>query len=147
MTLADDDIDTKEILARFSTNLIVTGGDGCVPPNPLAAYGATLACEAASMLVHLAVARGHVKAILLGLVRCFFSLLIMCLTNVSTFYLWCHFFEKNQNDEHVHKDLFSPNEIGTLNSLFTEFYDARSRSENFFQWVQTLLCNLYSLPI
>lgn len=37
---------TKALLERFDTKLLVCGGDACVPPNPLAAYGATLACEA-----------------------------------------------------------------------------------------------------
>jgi len=40
-----------DLLQRLSTNVIVTGGDACVPPNPLAAYGATLACETAGKFV------------------------------------------------------------------------------------------------
>jgi hypothetical protein len=35
-------IDSGPLLEMFQTKLIVCGGDACVPPNPLAAYGATL---------------------------------------------------------------------------------------------------------
>ena len=70
--LMDGEYTTNMMLAHFSTNLIVTGGDACVPPNPLAAYGATLACVAAKMLVNLAVAHGHLNAIIIGMVRSFF---------------------------------------------------------------------------
>jgi hypothetical protein len=70
--LMDGEYTTNMMLAHFSTNLIVTGGDACVPPNSLAAYGATLACVAAKMLVNLAVAHGHLNAIIIGMVRSFF---------------------------------------------------------------------------
>ena len=37
-------------------------------------------------------------------------------------------------------------EVNSVKELLAAYYDARSRSENYFQWVQTLICNLYSLP-
>jgi len=107
----------KCLLEKFGAGVIVTGGDACVPPNPMAAYGATLACEAAAMLVQLAVAHGHINAIIEGL-------------------------EIAENSD---ADLIS--RVRELTGLFNRFYDARSRSENYFQWMQTLLCNLYSLPV
>ena len=100
--------------------MIVTGGDACVQPNPMAAYGATLACEFAGMLVQLAVAHGHLNAIIDGL-----------------------------KIADVGEDRCNPEwsaSLEELKGLFNEFYDARGRSENYFQWMQTLLCNLYSLP-
>jgi len=33
-----------------------------------------------------------------------------------------------------------------LKALFVKYYDARGRTEFFFKFVQTLICNLYSLP-
>jgi 2-polyprenyl-6-methoxyphenol hydroxylase-like FAD-dependent oxidoreductase len=110
---------TQKLLDQFSTKLLVTGGDACVPPNPLAAYGATLACEAADMVVQLAVAHGHLKTILTDL-------------------------EKYVKDGFASNDWIE--EAKTLKVLFAMYYDARSRSENYFQWVQTLICNIYSLP-
>jgi len=106
----------KDLLEQFSTKVIVIGGDACVPPNPMAAYGATLACEFAGMLVQLSVSHGHINAILSGL-------------------------EKVESGE--------PDWIGQLEELkvlFNKYYDTRGRSENYFQWMQTLICNLYSLP-
>jgi hypothetical protein len=35
-------IDSGPLLEKFQTKLLICGGDACVPPNPLAAYGATL---------------------------------------------------------------------------------------------------------
>jgi 2-polyprenyl-6-methoxyphenol hydroxylase-like FAD-dependent oxidoreductase len=53
------------LLRQFSTDLLLTGGDACVPPNPLAAYGTTLACESADMVVRLlAVGYGHLNTVL-----------------------------------------------------------------------------------
>jgi hypothetical protein len=108
-------ITSKELLDKFKTDLIVTGGDACVPPNPQAAYGATLACESAYMVVQLAVAVGHLNSIL---------------EDMDAF------------DQHPEWK----EEVKELKDLFTDYYKARSRAENYFQWVQTLICNLYSLP-
>ena len=110
---------TQTLLDEFGAHLIVLGGDACVPPNPLAAYGATLACEAADMLVQLAVAHGHLNAILSGLGDA-------CATG--------------------YVDAVWVEEVEQLKVALADYYDARSRSENYFQWVQTLICNLYSLP-
>ena len=49
----------KKILHKFSSKVLGFGGDACVNPNPKAAYGATLACEFAAMLVHLGVTYGQ----------------------------------------------------------------------------------------
>lgn len=107
----------EDLLRRFSTKLIVTGGDSCVAPNPLAAYGATLACQAANMVVQLAVAYGHFNVILADV---------------------------EMMNEHVSKNW--KNELQEVKALFAAYYDARGRSENYFQFVQTVICNLYSLP-
>jgi len=110
----------KDLLRQFGTKAIVTGGDACVPPNPMAAYGATLACEFAAMVVQLATAHGHLNAISRGL-------------------------------EGIGRDVDSVDpdwqrQLEELKILFNRLYDARGRSENYFQWMQTLICNLYSLP-
>jgi hypothetical protein len=111
----------ESLLSSYGASLVVTGGDATVPPNPLAAYGATLACEAADMLVQLSVAHGHLNAIILGMEEaglsgeCFVS------------------------DEWIA-------EVKSVKRAFSEYYDARGRSENYFQWIQTLICNLYSIP-
>jgi hypothetical protein len=97
---------------EFRSKAVVCGGDATVPPNPLAAYGATLACEAAFSTVQLSIAFGHLNAI------------ATCMVDHPG---WC---------EKVHE----------LKALFLLHYEARSRAENYFQFVQTLLCNLYSLP-
>ena len=112
----------KKLLEQFSTGVIVTGGDACVPPNPMAAYGATLACEFAAMLVQLSVAHGHVNAVIAGL--------------------------KNTMDASgcVDVDPELLELLEELKSLFSQYYDAKGLSENYFQWMQTLICNLYSLP-
>ena len=116
---AESNPHADSLLRSFGSKLIVTGGDACVPPNPLAAYGATLACEAADMLVQLAVAHGHLNAISVGLeADC----------SAGNYVNWIE-------------------EVMQIKDLFSEYYDARSRSENYFQFVQTLICNLYSLPI
>ena len=107
---------SNELLSKFATGLIVMGGDACVPPNPQAAYGATLACESAQMVVHLAVAYGHLNSII---------------QDLDDFDQMSDCKEKAQE----------------LKDLFAAYYAAKSRSENYFQWVQTLICNLYSLPI
>jgi hypothetical protein len=107
---------SPSILKPFNTDVIVTGGDACVPPNPLAAYGATLACESAGMLLQLAVAYGHLNAILLNM------------RSISEI-----------------DDVRWAEKIRGLKQLFLKYYDARSQSENYFQFVQTVLCNLYSL--
>jgi hypothetical protein len=49
----------KKILHKVSSKVLGFGGDACVNPNPKAAYGATLACEFAAMLVHLGVTYGQ----------------------------------------------------------------------------------------
>ena len=108
----------KGLLCKFSSSIIVAGGDACVPPNPMAAYGATLATEFADMLVQLAVSYGHINAILTEL----------------------------QGSEHQNLDQEWLNDVKDLKSMFTKYYNARAQAENYFQWVQTLICNLYSLP-
>jgi hypothetical protein len=108
---------SEEVVGKFQTGLVVCGGDACVPPNPQAAYGATLACENAGMLVQLAVGYGHLNAILEDM-------------------------EKMK--EFVDDDWVE--ELKKLKNLLSEYYNARGRSENYFQFVQTLICNLYSLP-
>lgn len=107
---------TKKLLDQFGTAVLVTGGDACVNPNPMAAYGATLACEFAAMLVHLSVAHGHINAIMKGM----------------------------ENADNVDEELLP--KLQELKSLLNQYYDTRGRSENYFQWMQTLICNLYSLP-
>lgn len=97
---------------EFRSKAVVCGGDATVPPNPLAAYGATLACEAAFSAVQLGIAFGHLNAIL------------ACMADRPG---WC-------------------DKVQELKALFLVHYEARSRAENYFQFVQTLLCNLYSLP-
>lgn len=107
----------KIMCDRFSSQVLVLGGDACVPPNPMAAYGATLACEFAEMLVQLAVSHGHLNSI-------------------------CNTF-----DDTV--DVFDPeliNMFKELKGLFSKYYSIRGRAENYFQWMQTLICNLYSIP-
>jgi hypothetical protein len=107
----------KKLCEQFSSNVVVMGGDACVPPNPMAAYGATLACEFAEMLVQLAVSHGHLNSI------------TTLLENV----------QGSGTSEWGLK-------MKELKALFTQYYDARGRAENYFQWMQTLICNLYSLP-
>lgn len=106
------------LLKEFSTELVVVGGDALVPPNPLAAYGATLACEAAASLVALATAVGHVNAILAAM------------------------------DQFPHEPptVGWANQLRELTTSLRWHYEARSRSETYFQFVQTLICNVYSLP-
>ena len=106
----------KTILDKFSSKVLVFGGDACVNPNPMAAYGATLACEFAAMLVHLGVAHGHINAIVNAMKKA-----------------------EPADPEWVI-------ELEELRGLFNQYYDSRGRSENYFQWMQTLICNLYSLP-
>lgn len=106
---------SQDLLSKFATDLIVMGGDACVPPNPQAAYGATLACESAQMVVQLAVSYGHLNSIIQDL-----------------------------NDFDQMSDF--KEQVQELKDLFAAYYAAKSRSENYFQWVQTLICNIYSLP-
>ena len=108
---------TEPVLDKFKADLVVCGGDACVPPNPQAAYGATLACETAEMVVQLAVAIGHLNSILEDM------------KTMSDFV----------NDKWV-------KEIQLVKVLFSDYYSSRGRAENYFQFVQTLICNLYSLP-
>jgi hypothetical protein len=105
---------SKDVLDKFNTSLVVCGGDACVPPNPQAAYGATLATEAADMLVHLAVSIGHINSILDDMEK------------------------MSVGDEWIQQ-------VKHLKTLLSDFYNVRGRSENYFQFVQTLICNLYSL--
>jgi hypothetical protein len=106
----------EHLLEKFGTKLIVFGGDACVGPNPMAAYGATLACEFAAMLVNLSIAHGHINAIISSMER----------------------------NERFESDLLKM--LHELKILFIQYYDSHGRSENYFQWMQTLICNLYSLP-
>ena len=108
---------TKPVLDKFKADFVVCGGDACVPPNPQAAYGATLACETAEMVVHLAVAIGHLNSILEDM--------------------------KTMSD-YVDNEWFE--EIQRVKVLFSNYYSSHGRAENYFQFVQTLICNLYSLP-
>lgn len=120
-----DNFDTKAVILRnFQTGVIATGGDACVPPNPQAAYGATLACIFSDMFVNLAISHAHLNAI-----------------------------RKNLEDLSIDDVLRASNStapwiknLEEIKSLFVNYYDARGRTENFFQFVQTLICNLYSLP-
>jgi hypothetical protein len=118
--------DHQGLLDALNTKLIVCGGDACVPPNPQAAYGATLACENAHSLVLLAVAIGHLNAILNGM-------------DQISGEVW-------QKDAFNGKRSDWKDQVEELKELFALHYEARSRSENYFQWVQTLICNMYSLP-
>jgi hypothetical protein len=111
-------INSGEIVEKLGANLVILGGDACVPPNPLAAYGATLACEAAASLVLLATGTGHLNAILKS---------ISTLPDDAKSDEW--------NDQ-----------INELKALIGVCYEAKARSETYFQFVQTLICNLYSLP-
>lgn len=109
-------IDNSNFLSKFNAGVIVTGGDATVNPNPMAAYGATLACEFAASLVNLAIAHGHINAITKGL----------------------------EGSKDAHSEWIT--ELEELKVMTNQFYDAHGRSENYFQWIQTLICNLYSLP-
>jgi hypothetical protein len=115
----DESPAAKKLLGQFSTDLLLTGGDACVPPNPLAAYGATLACESAEMVVQLAIGYGHLNTIL---------------TDMEEFI------------EGGFADAKWAEDVKALKELLSSYYNARGRAENYFQWVQTLICNLYSLP-
>lgn len=108
------------ILDRLKARLLVLGGDASVPPNPLAAYGATLACEAAASLVHLATGIGHLNAIAQAL----------------------------QTTSPSGGPAGGPwlAQVDELKALLAVHYEARARAETYFQFVQTLICNLYSLP-
>lgn len=88
----------------------------CVPPNPAAAYGATLASESAAAATRLAVALGHLKAMTTAL----------------------------EDTQKIDATVLS--EMEELRSYYIAYFEAKSRSENYFQWIQTLICNLYSIP-
>eukprot|EP00429_Kryptoperidinium_foliaceum_P026189 CAMPEP_0176135672 /NCGR_PEP_ID=MMETSP0120_2-20121206/68832_1 /TAXON_ID=160619 /ORGANISM="Kryptoperidinium foliaceum, Strain CCMP 1326" /LENGTH=571 /DNA_ID=CAMNT_0017471397 /DNA_START=87 /DNA_END=1802 /DNA_ORIENTATION=+ len=105
------------VLDKFKADLVVCGGDACVPPNPQAAYGATLACETAEMVVQLATGVGHINAILE---------------------------EMKSLSEHVDTEWVE--EVRRIKDVLSDYYNARGRAENYFQFIQTLICNLYSLP-
>lgn len=94
---------------KILPHIIVTGGDACVPPN-------LLACEAADMLVQLAVGHGHLNSIL------------SCMQRLGS----------------IDSDWVA--EVQAAKHLLSVIYNARGRSENYFQWVLTVICNLYSLP-
>lgn len=108
---------SKPVREKFQSELVICGGDACVPPNPQAAYGATLACESADMVVQLAIATGHLNSILADM------------KEMASFV----------NDEWVQQ-------VVDLKGLLAEYFNVRGRAENYFQFVQTLICNLYSLP-
>lgn len=110
---------SKPVLDKFQSGLVLCGGDACVPPNPQAAYGATLACESADSMVQLAVSYGHLNSILEDLEK----------EDI-----------KKMVDEEWKQD------VNELKTSLAEYYNTRGRSENYFQFVQTLICNLYSLP-
>jgi hypothetical protein len=94
-----------------------------------------IACEAAGSFVRLAVAIGHLNAILVG------NEIIMAQSSML-----------GEEAEEEKKNLaeydakWVKTELDELKSLFARHYQARSRAENYFQWVQTLICNMYSLP-
>jgi hypothetical protein len=94
------------------------------------------ACEAAGSFVRLAVAIGHLNAILAG---------------NETILAQQSMLGKEEEKEEKKKladydAKWIKTELDELKSLFARHYQARSRSENYFQWVQTLICNMYSLP-
>lgn len=105
-------VSSGELLDGLRTKLVVLGGDATVPPNPLAAYGATLACEAAASIVLLATGIGHLNAIVQDL---------------------------GDRQDWV-------KQVEELKLLLSLHYEARARAETYFQFVQTLICNMYSLP-
>lgn len=115
------------LLQDLHTQLVVLGGDASVPPNPLAAYGATLACDAAASVVVLATAIGHLKSI------------VQQIKNVPEPNELC------QDGVVFDKDIWLE-QLGELRSSYLLYFEARSRAETYFQFVQTLICNLYSLP-
>ena len=114
-----------DICEKLNAKVVVCGGDACVPPNPLAAYGATLVCAAAGGLVHLAVAHRHLNHILSDLKAA-----------VS----------KDGLDKEVTAFIQEAmSGMEELKTLLTNCYETASRAENYFQWVQTLICHVYSL--
>jgi hypothetical protein len=92
------------------------------------------ACEAAGSFVRLAVAIGHLNAILAG-------------NEIMAQVMLIDKEEVTKNVQELDYDSeWIKTELNEMKSLFTRYYQARSRSENYFQWVQTLICNMYSLP-
>jgi hypothetical protein len=89
-----------------------------------------IACEAAGSFVRLAVAIGHLNAILDGN-----EIIAQAMMEEE---------EKKKRDDYDSE--WIKTELNELKALFTRHFQARSRSENYFQWVQTLICNMYSLP-
>eukprot|EP00934_Nitzschia_sp_Nitz4_P006664 Nitzschia sp. Nitz4//scaffold9_size221794//205220//206935//NITZ4_001386-RA/size221794-processed-gene-0.294-mRNA-1//1//CDS//3329561121//6654//frame0 len=102
---------------KFKADYVVCGGDACVPPNPQAAYGATLACDTASLVVKLATSVGHMNSIIEDM---------------------------SKMGEFVDEQWLE--EVVDLKNMFTEYFNASARAENYFQFIQTLMCNLYALP-
>eukprot|EP00543_Licmophora_paradoxa_P001312 CAMPEP_0202453544 /NCGR_PEP_ID=MMETSP1360-20130828/11495_1 /ASSEMBLY_ACC=CAM_ASM_000848 /TAXON_ID=515479 /ORGANISM="Licmophora paradoxa, Strain CCMP2313" /LENGTH=564 /DNA_ID=CAMNT_0049072671 /DNA_START=126 /DNA_END=1817 /DNA_ORIENTATION=- len=96
----------KKVTKHLNSEIVVCGGDACVPPNPQAAYGATLACESAEKVVQLAIGYGHLNAILADL------------EEIGT-----------MNGSGQWKE-----SLVELKSLLKLYYEARGRSENYFQW-------------
>merc|ERR1712232_1020022 len=91
---------------KFGTNVVVAGGDACVAPNPLAAYGATLACESADSLVQLAVGVGHLNVIIKNM-------------------------EEQLEKGSLEEDGWIE-QLQELKTLLPKYYGARSQSENYF---------------
>jgi hypothetical protein len=110
-------VSSPDLLKKLGTSLVVLGGDACVPPNPLAAYGATLACESAASLVLLATGVGHLNAIMRNVV----------------------------DTKGLEGNMEWIQQIEELKCLLELYYESKARSETYFQFVQTLICNMYSL--
>lgn len=106
-----------EVTDKFNADYVVCGGDACVPPNPQAAYGATLACDSANLVVQLAFAVGHINCILEDMVK----------------------MKEFVSDEWIQ-------EVMDLKDMLSDHFNACLRAENYFQFIQTLICNLYALP-
>jgi len=115
-TLAQQTAWTKgDLLKKFNAEHVIVGGDGVVAPNPMAARGATCACDNAQSLVQLATGLGHLNVML--------------------------------RDMKYHDvDAEWVKELEELKELLPLYFDAVSCSENFFQWTQTVICNLFSIP-
>jgi hypothetical protein len=110
-------VSSPDLLKKLGTSLVVLGGDACVPPNPLAAYGATLACESAASLVLLATGVGHLNSIMRNVV----------------------------DTKGLEGNMEWIQQIEELKCLLEFYYESKARSETYFQFVQTLICNMYSL--
>merc|ERR1712232_923377 len=102
------------MVEKFKSKMVVCGGDSCVAPNPLAARGATVACNNGMALVNMAVGIGHLDVMLKDM--------------------------KHHNVESFVEDLEH------LRALLPKYYDAVVLTENYFQWLQTIAANTYSMP-